>query len=128
MFSFPFSSLSNFDFHRELFDVSSIGVNVEIKKLFNASINKDLFTDLKFDYYTPAQLSSLHNKIHKNLKLSLFHVNIRSLNANFDKLCSVIFCCSIKFDILILTELGATNLPFYSNIFGSNYNFCLKFL
>ena len=123
MFSFPFSSLTNFDLHRELFDSSSFEVNVEIKNLFNASINRELFGDLNFDYYTPGQLSSLHNRFHKDLKLSIFHVNIRSLNANFDKLCSVLYCCSIKFDVIVLTELGVTNLAFYNNIFGNDYKF-----
>src|SRR6267154_1517103 len=46
----------------------------------------------------------------------MFHVNVRSLNANFDKLIAFLQCLSFNFDVIILSEIWTTNLTFYSNL------------
>ena len=55
-------------------------------------------------------------------QLSVFHVNIRSLNANYSKLINFLYSLSFNFDVIILSETWATNLTFYINLL-SNYDF-----
>ena len=51
----------------------------------------------------------------------MFIVNVRSLNANHDKLLQLLHCLSIRFDV-ILSEIWSTNIPFYINLL-SGYDF-----
>ena len=72
--------------------------------------------------YTKIQLNNLLNKYRKETVLSIGHVNVRSLNANHDKLAAFHHCCSVKFDAIILTEIWSTNINYYVNLFD-NYSF-----
>ena len=58
----------------------------------------------------------------KNIKLSVFHLNIRSLNKNCHGLVQLLQLYNIEFDILILSEIWNFNLEFYRQLF-KNYNF-----
>ena len=117
---FPFNNLSNKELHVELFNVSAPVEQFDLKKLLTGALSEDGIRDLQFDYYTPDQLNSLTRRFTKDINFSIFHINVRSLNANHDKLCSVLSCCNLKFDVIDLSEIWTTNIPFLSNIF---YNY-----
>lgn len=66
-------------------------------------------------YYTP-QASNCLIKAHLG-DLSIFHLNIRSLNANYIKLLDLFSTYKKKFDIIILSEIWGSNIDFFDNIF-----------
>lgn len=123
-YTFPFSSLTNDDLI-ETFKItysSNVCFDSELKNLVVNSLSEEIVSSLEFDYYTPVQLDSLVGKINNKLSLSIFHVNVRSLNANHNKLVEFLTCLSFKFDIIVLSEIWSTNLQYYCNLFP-NYEF-----
>ena len=46
----------------------------------------------------------------------MFHVNVRSLNANFNKLITFLNSLSFNFDVISLSEIWSTNISYYSNL------------
>ena len=59
----------------------------------------------------------------KNKSLSLFHVNARSLNKNFDDLQHLLSCTKTKFDIIAISETRITKQVSLSNNLNFNYSF-----
>ena len=120
---FPFSSLSNADlflnFHSPL---NSLDVDHELRKALTDSLSDDIVESFEFKYYTPSQLDYLAAKYSSSIQLSIFHVNIRSLNANHNKLITFLLCLNFNFDILILSEIWSTNLSYFLNLLP-NYDF-----
>src|SRR3989442_8824018 len=115
---FPFSSLSNSDLSSNFSfsSYSSNNVDNDLKTLISDSlvdVNVEMF---EFDYYTPCQLNNLANRYKSNTRLTMFHVNVRSLNANYNKLISYLQTLTFSFDIIILSEIWSTNLDYYSNL------------
>ena len=55
-------------------------------------------------------------------KLSIFHLNIRSLNANHEKLFQLMALLKFPFDIIALSEIWSFNISMYSSLFP-DYNF-----
>ena len=51
-----------------------------------------------------------------NIELSVFHLNIRSLNSKHRLLCQFLELLHIKFDVIILSEIWSNNISYYSNI------------
>ena len=119
---FPFSNLSDLDLQVELFGDSSFGENFEIRKLLANTLSDEGIKDLEYDYYTPDQINLLTRRFCKSIDFSIFHINVRSLNANHDKLSAVLSCCALKFDVIVLSEVWTTNISFFTSIFN-NYNF-----
>ena len=80
--------------------------------------NCNYFSDSDFTRYfgrfldIPGQLS----------KISIFHMNIRSLNANHDKLFQLMATLNFPFDIMALSEVWSFNISMYSSLFP-DYNF-----
>ena len=115
---FPFCSLSNAELIDNLNSVPSVTnyISLDIKNLLTDTLTEDIVNNLEFKYYTPCQLNNLANQYRNKTKLSMFHVNIRSLNANFTNLISYLHCLSFSFDVIILSEIWSTNLSYYSNL------------
>ncbi len=119
-FSFPFSKISNEELN-ELFDLSSnisYDKNSEIRKILTEALT--ITDSLEFKYCTPCQINNLAIKNRSSLQLSMYHVNVRSLNANHSKLINFFQCLSFKFDIIILSETWSTNIDYYFNLFPAN--------
>src|SRR3989442_4959724 len=55
-------------------------------------------------------------------KFSIFHLNIRSLNANHEKLFQLMALLKFPFDIIALSEIWSFNISMYSSLFP-DYNF-----
>jgi len=54
-----------------------------------------------------------------NRALSVFHLNIRSLNSSWRSLCKFLELLNFKFDVIVLTEICAYNITYYHSIVGS---------
>ena len=84
----------------------------------NVSFN-DNFTEDEFN-------SFINNNYKLSLnKLSIFHLNIRSLNANHIKLKQYLTGLALSFDIIVLSEIWDYNLQFLGNLF-QNFSFIYK--
>ena len=107
----------------EIFGAVSFTENCELRKLLTSSLSDrpNDINDIEFNYYTPEQLNNLVKRCNNN-NLSIFHINIRSLNANHDKLCAVLSCCSFKFNVFVFSEVWSTNILFLCSIFD-DYEF-----
>lgn len=80
------------------------------------SCGRSLDSDFHFKYYADHQLTSLLKGLKKSNELSVFHCNIRSLNANQSKLIELLIVLEFNFDVVILSELWSNNVQFYENI------------
>ena len=67
------------------------------------------------NYYVEDEFNSHINKI--NTKLSVFHLNIRSLNCHYKELVTYLQLLDLKFDCICLSEVWSTNLNSYKSIF-----------
>ena len=81
-----------------------------------------LLKSLDTAYYTSDEFINKARRDRINLELSIFHVNIHSLNAKHLDLCMFIDLLDIEFDVLILSEIWSYNIEFYNNIFDG-YSF-----
>ena len=77
-----------------------------------------------FDYLTETEFNNKYASKLDNgsISLSVFHLNIRSLNSNHRKLCQFPQLLCIQFDIIVLTEIWSSNITFYCNV-PPGYNF-----
>src|SRR5437870_9647676 len=78
---FPFRDLTNYELQNEIFSLSCFSENSEFKKLLTSSLLGKDVNDIEFNHSTPEQLNVLAKRC-SNVNLSIFHINIRSLNAN----------------------------------------------
>ena len=117
----PFYKTSNFEFLSSFGDLfPNIDDNeILIQKLLK---NSELYTDLNYKFQTECQFNQMIHSIGKNVQLSVFHINICSLNANCSKLCQLLAILEINFDVLVLSEISDFNIEFYSKLL-SNYKF-----
>lgn len=117
-FVFPFRSISNYALSVELFGSKVYNDLIENEDIKALTYSNDILKELDFKYYTGIQCKSLLNSVQKNLNLSIFHVNIRSLNANYRNLIEFINSNNFDFDIIILSEIWSLNLDCYKNLFS----------
>lgn len=74
------------------------------------------------DYTECEFIDSIVNLDISLLNLNIFHVNIRSLNANIDSLIQFLISIPLQFHMVVLSEVWACNIDFYSKVLG-NYQF-----
>ena len=67
------------------------------------------------NYYVEDEFNSHINKI--NSKLSVFHLNIKSLNCHHKELVTYLQLLDLKFDCIFLLEVWSGNLNSYKSIF-----------
>ena len=85
-----------------------------------------LLKELNFQYVTEEQLAANLKKLDKNIELSVFHMNIRSLNSKQRQICQLFELIDYEFDVIILTEIWTVNIHFYANLF-TGYDFYYDF-
>jgi len=78
--------------------------------------NKVLLGELDFQYVTESQFNSVLGSYKNNIELSVFHLNIRSLNSKHRVLCQFLELLHVSFDVLILSEIWSNNIDYYKNI------------
>jgi len=76
----------------------------------------DDFKSLDCKYYTDAHFNNLSKSIKPTVELSVYHLNIRSLNASHTKLCQFLQVLDFEFDVIILSEIWTYNIESYCNI------------
>jgi len=84
----------------------------EVKNLYHS----DLFQHLNFDYFTPDTFNDKFSKNECNIKLSLLHMNIRSLNKNNEEFCQFLNSLNCEFDVIVLSEVWSYNITMFSNL------------
>ena len=82
---------------------------------FSAPVECKYYSEQEFNARFQDRCNNLYN-------LSLFHVNIRSLNANHLKLQQLFLTLKCNFDIIVLSEIWSFNVTMYYNLFPE-YNF-----
>jgi len=118
----PFYTCNKLDFEN-LFDKN---LNVE---QFNEILQDNKFrsvlyklkkdkplNNLDCNYYTCEEFNNKFAKLKSLAELSIFHVNIRSLNSKIREFCTLIHLLEIEFDVIILSEIWSYNLNFYQDI------------
>ena len=79
--------------------------------------NSDFYDAIRFEYCNEDEFNDNYGSINpSNIELSVFHINIRSLNANQSKLIQLLSTIKLKFDLIILSEIWTYNLDFFKNI------------
>ena len=74
-------------------------------------------------YHWRIQLARTKNKIlNSTANLSIFHMNIHSLNANCFNLKQMLINLEFNFDIIVLSEIWANNIEFYRDVL-TDYTF-----
>ena len=95
-------------------------------KLYISSLTSDSIASLpSCNYLTEQDFNASCRSLNNNptpCNISMFHINIRSLNANHSKLLQLMITLDFNFDAIILSEVWAYNISMYKNLFP-NYNF-----
>ena len=106
--------------------MSSPNFDDSFKLLISSLLSTSFSTYPDCNYYSEHDFNISAQKIKKeNSCISLFHINIRSLNANHSKLLQLLITLNFKFDVIVLSEVWAFNISMYKNILP-NYNFYFK--
>ena len=119
---FPFHALNDLELVDEL-----VLPNHKVKTLnrlsdqglknFILNLTKnDYFKSLDSMYLTLEQFNQKIKKVQNSLELSLFHLNIQSLNSKLSEFRLLIGLIDVDFDVIVLSEIWSTNIDFYSNI------------
>ena len=125
----PFYNISTFELTEEVFFKSdSIKQNLcQMNSLaFTTILLKSVATtyyngySFRNSYCTDREFNSLVHD--KKIQLSVFHLNIRSLNKHFNGLIHYLQLFNIEFDVLVLSEIWNYNLELRTGIL-KNYNF-----
>ena len=86
-------------------------------KDFLTTISKnEEFKLLDSAYYTCEHFNNNVMKYKSKFELSIFHLNIRSLNSKQRSFCQFINLLDVDFDIIVLSEIWTYNLDYYQNI------------
>ncbi len=81
------------------------------------SVTSDaIYSELNFNYYTTNKLNGIYKKVEKINELSIFHVNIHSLNANYRGLLLLLSQLNFHFDIIVLAEIWTYNISFFEGV------------
>jgi len=78
--------------------------------------------ELNFSYSHSDDFNQMLAASDHSTDISIFHMNIRSLNKNKAKLHNFLSTLNISFDVIVLSEIWNCNLDLYKNLF-SGYTF-----
>ncbi len=76
----------------------------------------DYLGQMGCEYYSTKRLNKLYSKVVENNDLSLIHLNIHSLNANYGGLLLLLSQFNFKFDVIVLSEIWSYNINFLEGI------------
>jgi len=121
----PFFNITNRELFQDvLFELESVKENICENTVFYNNListsNNDLLKQLQFAYCTDTEFNNLLcSKDVRNIELSIFHLNIRSLNRNHRGLIHLLQLIDHNFDVIVLSEIWKYNLEFYRSILKS---------
>ena len=84
-----------------------------LQQSFSNLTNDPIFTDLKNEYIS---INDFNVKFTSNYDLSFLHLNIHSLNSKLFKFIEFIKSFELQFDVIVLSEIWATNIDMFHNI------------
>jgi len=105
----------------------SIACNTGLKDFITKiDVVHDL-SQLNFNYMTETEFNNKYTSTSDNelISISVFHVNIRSLNSNHRKLCQFLQLLARQFDVIVLSEIWRSNIDFYCNML--QFSLCVTF-
>lgn len=70
-------------------------------------LNEDMYMPINCKYYNESEFNSIS---HPNPKLTIFHMNVRSLNTNRLDLITYLENLNTKFHVITLSEIGKTSI------------------
>ena len=116
----PFYSCSDYAVMYEYMSANS----KILKRLENNGFSKkyiyliESYTFENFDckYYNEEKFNFMVSKLHPDA-LKVYHQNIRSLNLHSHELKAFLECLMCKFDVIILTEIGKTDINYINKVF-----------
>ena len=107
-------SLASYSYSH-IFQIESIkGLSANFQNMFRLNSTK---TGFNFRYFSEKSFNTRTSKLEENTSLSVFTLNIRSLNRNSDELNTLLRQLTLKFDFLCPTEIWNSNLIFMDKIF-----------
>ena len=106
--------MDNFDFLViNMTNINDNKFNDYIESISTAGI----YDSLHCKYCNEDEFNSLCDQLKStNIDLSVFHLNIRSLNANQSGLIQLLTLINLKFDVIALSEIWSYNMQFYQNL------------
>ena len=117
----PFFHMTSRDLYLEFNKISDkhddIISNTGLRNYLYDLSKCDVFHNLNFDYYTDIKFNNYIRNLKRRVEISVFHVNINSLNAHNNDLLSYLECLTLKFDVIVLSEIWSYNIDLYSNLF-----------
>ena len=117
----PFYCVSDFDF-LSLCNFESTDKNSVNRNAFYTAVTKQLpkpfMNNIMPQYITTQEIKKFYSKAKSSDSLKVFHINIRSLNANHSKLEDFFTNMQEEFDIILLSEVWSTNLQAFDSTFG----------
>ena len=82
------------------------------------SVSKaEALQNLSFNYSSVTEFDSACINITNQIALSIFHLNIHSLNKNNQELYQFIQSMTLDFDVIVLSEIWSYNIELYPNLF-----------
>ena len=122
LYEFPFFDVNN-DLLHDFF------LNPQCHKIVNDRLSDQGIKEYLFNLYKQDHFRTIDSKYfsceHFNKKfncfknetvLSIFHLNIQSLNSKSRSFVTFLNLFDIKFDVIFLSEIWATNIDFYTNL------------
>lgn len=80
-------------------------------------VSNDLLSDLNFTDNTIDEFNHRISGDNRINDLTVFHMNIRSLNKNRSKLYNLLHSLDLTFDVIVLSEIWNCNLDLCNNLF-----------
>jgi len=124
----PFFSITNHELLDNIMFPSKFSKFLRIQNTaFHDSLknvaNSDILNDLNFAYLTDDEFNNLFPETRINASdLSVFHINIRSLNKNFTELYVFLESLNVEFDVIVLSECWDCYYDLFSTAL-KNYTF-----
>ena len=111
----PFYSISNYEllkiFEYDKLRLSDLVENQSFLQYIDKVHTSREFQQLNFEYCTETHFNNQISKtIRERIDLSVYHLNIRSLNSNHRGLCQYLSILKLKFDVIVLSEIWSNNI------------------
>ncbi len=121
----PFFNLDNCEFLAALHDFEPVSDQPKLLKDILSDLGDKKFYDyLKTENFSLSDFN--HSFSGQKHDLRCFHINIQSLNSKLDEFLHLINSLDVSFDIICLSEILSTNIPFFSCILADyEFNFDL---
>jgi len=118
----PFYQVTDVDFinlftDNVTYDRSDVFKNREFYDHLASVSKSDVLHYLNFNYSSVTEFDSACDSICDKIALSIFHLNIHSLNKNCLDLYQFIQSVTLDFDVIVLSEIWSYNIDLYRNLF-----------